>query len=249
MSDAERGVALIVTLMAILLLSAMAAGLILTTTANTLITANGGAAIEAYYGAEAAFERTMAELKVAPTFTPVLSGATGSMFVDGSPSGTRTLPDGAQIDLVQIVNMANCARQTGCTDAEMSAATGDRPWGVQNPRWRLFSYGTLDSAAQTGWSGFPLYVVSLIADDPSESDGDPWQDGVRTGATANPGAGVLWVRAEAFGRRGAHRIVEGAVVRLDLAAAAQWEAADPLTRGTAPPAIPLMRRLALQEVR
>jgi hypothetical protein len=60
-------------------------------------------------------------------------------------------------------------------------------------------------APASGGLRSPYYVVVLVGDDPSENDNDPTRDGV---GAANPGAGVISVRAEAFGPRGTHKIVE-----------------------------------------
>jgi len=59
----------------------------------------------------------------------------------------------------------------------------------------------------------------MIADDPSECDDNPLVDGGAVvscppGVKANPGAGVLAVRAEAFGPFGAHRAVELTISRV-----------------------------------
>jgi hypothetical protein len=56
----------------------------------------------------------------------------------------------------------------------------------------------------------PIYVVVMVADDPSETDGDPLTDG-NTGT--NPGSGVLSIRAEALGPHGAHRVIEATMAR------------------------------------
>lgn len=245
----ERGLALIVTLLAMLLLSAVGAALVLVTSADTLIAANSGASSEASYAADAAFERTVAELRSAPSFTAVLNGAVASAFRDGVASGSRTLPDGSSIDLGEVVNAANCNRATGCSAADMDRTTSDRPWGPRNPRWLLFSWGPLDAATGGTTGGLPLFVATLVADDPAEVDGDPWRDGGRSGPAPSPGAGLLWVRAEGFGRRGARRIVEGAVSRLDLVALARWEVADPATRGPAPSGFQVLQVIAWRELR
>ena len=241
MTRNERGAALVITLMAMSLLSAMGAALVLATSADALISANSGASNQAFYAADAAFERTLAELRGQPAFTPVLNGSARSIFIDGPPSGERTLADGSQLALAEVVNRANCEKPASCSDADMNAVNRNRPWGVRSPRWQLFSYGPLNT--------LPLYVVSMVADDPAETDGDPLQDGGRTGVQANPGAGILMVRAEAFGSRGAHRVVEGTVVRRDLVAQAAWEASDPRTRGPAPGWLPLQQVLAWRDVR
>jgi hypothetical protein len=241
--------ALIVTLLVMVLLSAVGAVLVLTASADVLIAEHAGASVEARYAAEAALERTFAELRVAPDFTSVLSGTTGSSFTDGASSGERILRGGVRIDLDEVVSHATCARASSCSDAQIEAATVDRPWGRRNPRWRLFAHGPLDNDAASGWSGFPVYVVVLVADDPSDADGLPDQDGLPVGPSANPGAGVLLVRAEAFGRRGAVRTVEATVVRHDLAARARWDASDPATRGPAPTDAPRLEVLGWREVR
>jgi len=239
---------LIVTLLAMLLLSAIGAALVLATSADTLIAANSGAASEALYAADAAFERTVAELRGVPSFTSVLSGVEVSAFRDGPASGPRRLADGSSVDFDVVVNQANCGRATPCSEPDLDRSTADRPWGPRNPRWRLFSWGALDAASGGTTGGLPLVVAAMVADDPAEIDGDPWRDGGSIGPGASPGAGILWVRAEAFGRRGARRIVEGVVSRLDLSALAQWELADPATRGPAPSGFPVLQVIAWREL-
>ena len=56
----------------------------------------------------------------------------------------------------------------------------------------------------------PFYIVALVADDPSERDGDPLRDAVDP---TDPGAGIIQVRGEAFGPRGSHRAVALMVAR------------------------------------
>ena len=54
-------------------------------------------------------------------------------------------------------------------------------------------------------------VVVWVADDPSETDGNPLQDGT---LATNPGRGVLAMMAHAYGRDGTRRVVE-VTVHLD----------------------------------
>ena len=245
----ENGVALVIVAMAMVLLSAVGAALVVVTSADVLIAANVGASNEALYAADAVFERTLAELRDAPDLTAVLNGTAASGFLDGTATGQRTLADGTRIDLVQVLSLATCRKLVACTAADMTASSPERPWGALNPRWRLYSYGPLDPAPGGIRSGLPAYVVSMVADDQMETDGDPARDGARTGTLANPGAGVVLVRAEGFGRRGAHRVIEGAVVRRDVAALARWEAADPASRGSPPPATAFLQVLGWRDVR
>ena len=132
-----------------------------------------------------------------------------SSFVDGAPTGTRRLDDGSVLDLGQTLNRANCQKITPCSVTEMNAVTEDRPWGANNPRWRLFAFGRLRDMLPAGAIDSPYYVVAMVADDPGENDGDPTRDGVSN----NPGAGIFAVRAEAFGPIGAHKVVELTVAR------------------------------------
>lgn len=246
---AEHGAALLMCLLALVLLSAVGSALVLGATTNVLLSANAGASSEALVASRAVFGRTVAELALAPDLTSVLAGAWPSQFVDGAPAGSRSGPDGTTIDLAEVVSSALCARRTPCSAADVDAVSPRRPWGMRNPRWRLFSYGQLDGTTAMGARGVPLYVVSLVADDPADGDGDPTRDATLLGAVPSPGAGVVLVRAEAFGHRGAHRIVEGSVLRVDLQALAAWDGADPLTRGPRPSLLPELQVLSSWEVR
>jgi hypothetical protein len=249
MMRSEQGIALVVTLMAMLVLSALSAVLVLATTADATIASNDGASSEAFYAAEAAFERALSELRAAPDFTSVLNGTTSSSFRDGSSSGQRTLADRTAFDLRELVNLANCEKRAGCTEGDLNAAIRDRPWGPRNPRWSLFSWGLLSASSAALAEAPSAYVVTLVADDPAETDGDATRDGARSGPAVNPGAGILLVRAEALGRRGAHRVVEGTVVRRDLVALAEWDAQDPASRGPSPATFPVLQVTAWREVR
>jgi hypothetical protein len=203
------GVALLIVLLAVVLLSAIGAALVLATTAEMHIAMNFQRSEQTLYAADAAAERTLDDLRGVADWTTLLSGTVFSPFVDGAPSGTRRLADGSSLDLMQVVNMANCQKPTACTSSDMNAVTSDRPWGANNPRWKLFAYGRLRDMLPAGAIDSTSYVVAMIADDPGETDGDPSRDGV----TTNPGAGIFAVRAEAFGSGGSHKVVELTVTR------------------------------------
>ena len=110
-------------------------------------------------------------------------GTAISAFSDGAP-GARVLADGTTLNLNQVVAFAICQRPA-CTVAEYSEATIDRPWGANNPRWRLFGHGWLGDMSPSRID-LPFYVVVMVADDQSENDGDPLKDGADA---TNPGAG------------------------------------------------------------
>jgi hypothetical protein len=212
----ERGVALIIAITAMTLMLSLGGALILLSSSETAIAANFRAAHEAIYAADAVMERALADLGRVPDWTPVLDGSVQSSFTDGSPSGTRTLVDGSTIDLAEITNLANCQKAAGCSAADVAATTTERPWGANNPRWALYAHGALADmlGAQSIHSGF--YVVAFVGDDPSENDGDPLLDGFSVAGGPNPGKEVVIVRAEAFGPRNAHKVLEATVGRLEL---------------------------------
>ncbi len=206
----ERGVALVITMMAMLLLAALGIALVLTTSTETKIAGNYSNSQEALYAADAAVERVMDDLLSIPDWNNILNGSLQSAFTDGAPSGTRTLFDGTTLDLTQATNMANCGKVTTCSTADMDLTTEDRPWGANNPRWKLFAYGPMNEIVRTGTIDSNIYVVVWVGDDQGENDNDPLTDG---NAATNPGTGVLALHAEAFGPRGTHKYIEVTVAR------------------------------------
>ena len=208
----EHGVAMLIALMAMLLMSALGAALILTTSSETIIAGNFRDGGEALYAADAALERSIDDLLTVADWNELLTGSARSAFIDGPPGGSRTLRDGSTIELSQALSKANCQKLTPCSVAEMNAVTAERPWGWNNPRWQLYAYNHVSELLPTNSINSSYYVVVMIADDPSENDGNPLQDGA---SQSNPGMGVIAMRAEAFGPKGAHKIVELTIARTD----------------------------------
>jgi hypothetical protein len=204
-----RGIAVLTVVLVMTLASLLALALVLITTIETRAAFNFRGSGEASHAADAGIELALADLAVAADWSAVLDGSSGSSFVDGSP-GRRTLPDGQSLDLAGVVNLATCGHAAVCAPSEMDAVTGARPWGPNNPRWRLYMHGPLGSMAPGRILRSSGYVVVLVGDDPSETDNDPLRDGV---AGLNPGAGALLLRSEAFGASGAHKVIEATVVR------------------------------------
>ena len=223
----QDGLALLVAMMAMLMMTALGIGLVLTTTTETLISANFRNSVEGLYAADAAVERALNELLTVPDWNVLLSGTVQSALVDGPPSGTRTLADATMLDLTRVVNVANCAKVT-CSASDLVAVTSDRPWGPNNPVWRLYAYSRFSEMLPGNAIESSFYVVVMVGDDPSENDGNPLQDGAAPCAagqngldgSCNPGSGVVALRGEAFGPRGAHRAVEVTVAKADTAEAA-----------------------------
>lgn len=211
----ERGAALITALMALLLLSALGFALVMSTSTETKITGNFRGGQEALYAADAGVERVMDDLLTVPDWNKILQGNIRSAFVDGSPSGTRTLSDGTTIDLTQATNMVNCGKISTCSTTDMNTVTEDRPWGPNNPRWNLYAYGPLNTIVPTSTVNSQIYVIVWVADDQSENDNDPTVDG---NAQTNPGSGVLAMHAEAYGAGGINKVIEITVAKTNAAA-------------------------------
>ncbi len=191
----DRGAAIVIALMAMLLLSALGLALVLSTTTETTITGNFRFGQEALYAADAGVERVMDDLLTVPDWNNILNGTTRSAFVDGAPSGTRTMADGTVIDL---------------SVTEMNTSTEDRPWGTNNPRWVLYAYGALNTIVPTSTVNSNIYVIVWVGDDQSENDDNPLMDG---SAQTNPGSGVLAMHVEAFGPQGTQKVLEVTVAK------------------------------------
>lgn len=218
----ERGVALIIALMSVLLMTALGMALTMMTMTETRIASNYRESNEALYAADAGVERVMQDLLTVPNWNNVLVGTARSAFIDGAPSGVRILPNGTELDLGQATNMVRCGKIGTCSDVDMNAITDERPWGPNNPRWQLYAYGPLGEMLPTDTINSRMYVVVWVADDPSENDNTPTIDGnpPAAGGVAgdNPGGGVLSMLAHAYGPDGVRKVVEVTLARTDTSA-------------------------------
>jgi Tfp pilus assembly protein PilX len=187
MTTHDRGAALIIAIMAMLLLMALGLMLVLNTAAETLIAAHFRTGQEAFYAADAALERVTAELDRMADWSGALSGARRSAFVDGPPSGARTLSDGTTIDLGSQTNLLNCGHAAACAQGEL----GPSPW-------TLYASAPLSAMVPTGTINSNMYVAAWVSD-----------------AASDPGGAMLNVRAEAFGPGGTHRAVEATLRRAE----------------------------------
>ena len=210
----ERGVALIVALFTMLLLTALGVALMLVTVTETRISGNYRGGSETLYAADAAVERVMQDLLTVPDWNTILAGGTTSAFIDGIAAGPRMTGAG-EIDLTEATNMVRCGKIGACGDADMDAYTDERPWGVNNPRWQLFAYGPMRDMLPTATINSETYVIVWIADDPSDCDGNPLTDGEVCAGGDNPGRGVMAMMAHAYGPGGSRRVIEVTVAKTD----------------------------------
>jgi hypothetical protein len=212
-AQSERGAALVVALMATAAVAALVAAGLLNTAIERLVAAGYRDREEARYLLDAALERAVADLATMADWTPALNGSVRSRFVDGPPSGVRrawatAAPASSEdaVDLNQVVAIASCGHVTGCQTGDITRVTAERPWGINNPRWQLFGYGT-DAMLMTGSPSIPFslpqgrtYLVVLIGDDADEKDGDPGSDA----AVGEIGHDVVDLEGHVFGARGLH---------------------------------------------
>jgi hypothetical protein len=190
-------------MLVMMVMSALGLSLALITSTERKVTAAYREGLAVLYAADAAIERVLPDIATVDV-SRALRGEVMSSFTDGAP-GTRQLPDGASIELHTLTSMVTCGRST-CSAADLDAISAERPWGRNNPTWRLFGYGSLDSSD----GGGNTYVIVWIADDPSETDNDPSTDGAGTGPE-DAGRGRLSLLAHAYGPFRTHRIVEATI--------------------------------------
>lgn len=215
----EQGIALIVALMSMILMMALGTALVLTTMTEGKIANNFRDGTEVLYAADAAVERVMQDILTVPDWNNIIdvNNPLTSAFVDGPPSGTRTIL-GGDIDLGQATNLVNCGKTAACSDADLTALTEERPWGANNPRWKLYAYGPMSDMLPGDVINSAIYVVVWVADDPSENDCDPLKDGevaACDGVGENMGRGVIAMMAHAYGPSGVTRAIEVTLARTD----------------------------------
>jgi hypothetical protein len=204
----DRGTALILVMLVMLTLSSLAMALAVMVSTESRVAANYRDGIEVLYGAEAALERVLLDLAAETDVNRLLSGAAASSFTDGPP-GERRLPDGTFANLHTLTGMLNCGRAV-CGDADLNEVREGRPWGANNPRWQLYGYGASTLLEGSGASSARFYAMVWIADDPSETDMNPYVDGADADSA---GLGRLSLTAHAYGYAGTRRIIEATVFK------------------------------------
>jgi len=209
--DRQRGVALIVVLLTMVLLTALGMALTLVTSTESRVASAYRDASEAFYAADAMMEQTIDDVSDKPDWNLILDGSVRSVFTDGAP-GVRILPDGTTMDLRIETALVSCGK-AACNDADLNAVSSERPWGENNPRWQLYAHGPLSAMAPDS-ADSRHYVVAWIADDLAENDRKPLLDG-DTEAGENPGRHRLSLLARAYGPGGTGRAIEGTLSRGD----------------------------------
>jgi len=213
--ESEGGTALVAAIVLVLLLSAAGLGLALTAALEPAIARHfetGGAALAV---AESALVLAGHDLVGTADWTPVLNGGWIPSLLEPASDATVVSSSPRVITVGTLTNRATCGRDAPCGDGDVAAVTEDRPWGLNNPRFRLLGIlrgGHL--APEPSMS--PYLAVVWAGDDPAEADGNPLVDGGAAPAGPlglPPGLGRVVLRAEAFGPGGAHRALQAVLER------------------------------------
>lgn len=206
----QRGVALILVVLVTTFLSALGIGLMLSVYMDRLANGNLSGSVAMLFAADAGIELAARDLALAANWNAVLAGSERGSVTDGAASGIRQIPGGGSVDLTAATNQLNCGKATTCTAAQMNANSRERPWGTNNPRWQLYAFGQMAQFADFSRPA-PCYLIVWIADDGREADGNPAVDAP---SDAQPGHGIVRVRAEAYGVAGSRRALEAELVRV-----------------------------------
>lgn len=184
----ERGIALVVTMLAALLLVTLAGVLAPLAMVETAVDVNHRRSVQALYAADAALDLATAELASLPDWSGALDGSDRSAFREGPLR--RVMPDGEPVDLAAV---AGRLRSSG-------AGPGSAGRGLE---WRLFAHGPLSAWVPVPAGYGPWLVAVWVADDAADPDPDRRRD-------AND---VIVTHAAAFGPRRAERAVQATLVR------------------------------------
>jgi hypothetical protein len=212
--SSARGIALILAILVTSFLTAIGLGLALIVMMDRLATGNLRGSVAMLHAADAVIELAARDLSQLQDWNAALTGQSRSTFIDGAPSGSRSIPGGGTVDLTAATNQLNCGRATSCSDAQMDANSKERPWGPNNPRWRLYAYGPMGNIVQFARPA-DCYLLVWVADDLREEDGDALADANQD----EPGHGILRLRAEAYGAAGLRRAVAAELARQCLSEA------------------------------
>jgi hypothetical protein len=185
----DTGAALIVVLLVSLLGAALGVAMLHVADAEVVGAAAQRDGAETLHAADLALEFSLDELSRVSDWTTALSGGSRSVFFDSTSQPVSAVA--GPLDLTTM---------TAALQAETNVRLGSGP---NVPRWRLFASGSLDQL--TGSAGPPVgpYLVTWVADDEAETDGNSSID-----ANAS-----IRVRSEARGRRGSRRIAEAVIAR------------------------------------
>jgi len=198
--SAERGSALFLAIILVLLLSAVGAVAMLAGQSETLLAANFRQGHEALYVADGALQRAMKDLADLPDWTAVLSGVATSTVVDGPAAGSKPVPGGGSVLL--------CCGASSLTEDLQSRGNAGGDWGANTPEWQIYAWGPAAGWLAADKIHSVFYAVVWVSDDVGDADGNPAADSNAT----------VRVIALGIGPRGARRAVHALVQRVQVTA-------------------------------
>src|SRR5262245_12001903 len=155
----NRGVALLIVVLALLLVGGLAAALIEISRVDTMSASRFTAVDAARYAADAALEAALAALSDAPDWNLVLAGVAPSDI-----SGALRFDDGSAVDLASLT-------------LDVQRATDERySGGANRPRWTPYAHIALSALLPDPTARTPHYLVVWVGDDDEDGDGDPLRD-------------------------------------------------------------------------
>jgi hypothetical protein len=197
-AGSESGAALLLALATTALITALAVALIVSVSIETTIVGSARAAQEVFYAADAALERTLHELGLAPDW----SGALAS-----PPTLRASFDDGVSVVRGPDGRLLSMAGVTVERQAVSALSYGPGVFRADAPVWRLFGHAPLAAVLPPGLIAQPGYLLVWVGDDGLDGDGDPSHD-------AN---GQILVYVDAYGVAGARRGLEAAIARAGTA--------------------------------
>ena len=130
----ERGAAVILALLIMVLLATIGAALVTLTTTDVLIASSHRHGLEASNAAEAALERALHELASLPDWSAALAPPPANVSATFSETSSfALLPDGRRLELAAL---------TAERQRESDAREGSAAFGADAPRWRLFGHAS-----------------------------------------------------------------------------------------------------------
>jgi hypothetical protein len=200
----DRGNALLPVMLVAVLVSALAMTVSVVVPLETRIAWRFQESVQARYAAEGALSIAIAELRLKPDWTGVVSGAEASALAVGAFAGGATVPGGGRVELC-------CG--PGSASAWLAAETLASPLPSRRAMaWRPYYWGTFDSLVPFEPPS-RLFLIVWVAND--EDDGDALDDRNQ----------AVLLRAEAVEPSGLRRVVEATVARAAPAAPASPGAA------------------------
>jgi PilX N-terminal len=188
----EHGAALLVVLLLTSLVAAIAASLIVHSTADVTLSASYRTGLEVLYAADAGLERAIADLAPLPDWSPLLA----------APPANLTAPYSGTGLLFQAPDRRLWPIATLLADRQAAAPAG---LGADTPVWRLYAQMPLAALWPAPAAVPPVGLLVFVADDGADGDGDATVD-------AN---GRLLVHVDAYGVLGARRSVEALIERVE----------------------------------